>query len=137
MFENMTVNELKIAAKIFRIDLGKTTKKADIVSLIESAGFTYEDYKVQTEEQFQYKEAELVVQEPVVVKDETKSEEKVVIRMTYPRGALNVSNKARFTIDEPYKVVSKKEAEEIIRLAQGEVMMATAEEVASFYGVKK
>lgn len=137
MFENMTVNELKIAAKVFRIDLGKTTKKADIISLIESAGFTYEDYKVQTEEQFQYKEAEPVAQEPVVVKDETKSEEKVVIRMTYPRGALNVSNRARFTIDEPYKVVSKSEAEEIIRLAQGEVMMATPQEVASFYGVKK
>lgn len=136
MFENMTVNELKIVAKIFRVDLGKATKKSDILSLILATGFTYEDYLQQTNEQFGYEEAEIVEKE-VVVKDETKSEEKVVIKMTYPRGALNVSNKIRFTIEEPYKVVTKKEAEEIIRLAQGEVMMATGEEVASFYGVNK
>lgn len=132
----MTVNELKIVAKVFRTDLGKATKKSDILSLILATGLTYEDYLQQTNEQFGYEEAETVEKE-VVVKDETKSEEKVVIKMTYPRGALNVSNRIRFTIEEPYKVVTKKEAEEIIRLAQGEVMMATGEEVASFYGVNK
>jgi hypothetical protein len=137
MFEKMTVSELKVVAKVLRVDLGKATKKSDIVSVIESCGFTYEDYLSQTDEQFTYKDAEEKVEEPVIVKDETKSEDMVVLKMTYNRSALNVSNVAYFSAEEPYKVFSKEKANEILRLAQGEVMLATPEEVVSFYGVNK
>jgi hypothetical protein len=137
MFEKMTVGELKVAAKVLRIDLGKATKKSDIVSVIESCGFTYEDYLSQTDEQFTHKDAEQKVEQPVAVKDETKSEEKVVLKMTYNRSALNVSNIAYFTAEEPYKVFNKERATEILRLARGEVMLATPEEVVSFYGINK
>lgn len=137
MFENMTVAELKIAAKILGVQLEKATKKSDIVDKIISAGFSYEDYIRETESQFEYTEAEPKKDSQVVVNDETKSEEVVVLKMVYPRGALNVANKAYFSIEEPYKVFPKEKAEEIVRLAQGEVMLATPEEVASFYGVKR
>jgi hypothetical protein len=137
MFEKMTIGELKVVAKVLRIDLGKATKKSDIVSVIESCGFTYEDYLSQTDEQFSHKDAEKKVEEPIVVVDETKSEDRVVLKMTYNRSALNVSNVAYFSAEEPYKIFSKEKASEILRLAQGEVMLATPEEVVSFYGVNK
>lgn len=142
----MTVNELKIAAKLFRIDLGNATKKSDIINLLEATGFTYEDYLQETEGQFDYKESEpkqvpIIAEdkpepEKVEVKEETKaSTEKVVLRMVHPRGALNISNKAFFTIEEPFGVFSKEKAEEILRLGKDEVRLATPEEVKSFYKV--
>lgn len=131
----MTVAELKVACKILRIDISGITKKSDIVNFINSTGFTYEDYLEATGEQFSYKEAEEKPKEEVVVKDETKSEEKVILRMVYNRSALNVSNKAYFTIEEPYQIFNKATAEEILRLGKDEVRVATPEEVKSFYKV--
>lgn len=132
MFDKMTLNELKIVCKVMNIELNKVTKKADIIKLIEDAGYTYEDYEKATEESFGYEEAPKTEQIEVEVKDETKS--KVVLKMKYPRSALNVSNKAYFTAEEPYGVFDVQLAAEIVRLSQGEVVEATPEEVASFYG---
>lgn len=128
----MTLNELKIVCKVMNIELNKVTKKADIIKLIEDAGYTYEDYEKATEESFGYEEAPKTELKETEVKDETKS--KVVLKMKYPRSALNVSNKAYFTQDEPYRVFDAPLAAEIVRLSQGEVVEATPEEVASFYG---
>jgi hypothetical protein len=132
----MTVNELKFACKTFRIDLGKTTKKAEILNLIVSSGFTHDDYLEAIGEQFTHVDAPIKAKEEVVVKDETKSEQ-VVLKMKYPRSALNVSNKAYFTIEEPYRLFSKEKADDIVSISQGEVVFATPEEVASFYGIGK
>ena len=132
MFDKMTLNELKIVCKVMNIELNKVTKKADIIKLIEDAGYTYEDYEKATEESFGYEEAQKTEEIEVEVKDETKS--KVVLKMKYPRSALNVSNKAYFTAEEPYGVFDVQLAAEIVRLSQGEVVEATPEEVASFYG---
>lgn len=143
MFENMTVNELKFVCKVLRLDLGSSTKKADILSLITASGFTHEDYKEASDSQFAYKEAEQkeepvveVVQQPEIdtVVENTKSES-VIIKMVHPRSALNISNKAYFTIEEPYQVFTKERAEEILRLGKDEVRLATPEEVKSFYKV--
>lgn len=137
MFEDMTVGDLKVAAKILGVSIKGASKKSDIISVIHSAGYSYLDYTNMVDEQFSYKEGAERTAEDIEVKDETKSQEMVLLKMTYPRGAINVSNKAYFTIEEPYRVFSREKAEEIIKLAQGEVMMATPEEVASFYGIKK
>lgn len=137
MFEDMTVGDLKVAAKILGVSIKGASKKSDIISVIHSAGYSYLDYTNMVDEQFSHKEGAERTAEDIEVKDETKSQEMVLLKMTYPRGAINVSNKAYFTIEEPYRVFSREKAEEIIKLAQGEVMMATPEEVASFYGIKK
>jgi hypothetical protein len=143
MFESMTVSELKFVCKVLRIDLGKATKKSDIVSLINSTGFTHDDYLQATNEQFTHKDAE-EKKEPVVeqveqpetdnVIENTKSDS-VILKMVHPRSALNVANKAYFTLEEPFKVFAKEKAEEILRLGKDEVRLATPEEVKSFYKV--
>lgn len=127
----MTVNELKIVAKVLHIELDKATKKSDILEKIILSGKTYEDYMIETENQFGYEESIKETSEVPEVKEETKSQ--VVLKMKYPRSALNVSNKAYFTAEEPYRVFDKQLAAEIVRLSQGEVVEATPEEVASFY----
>jgi hypothetical protein len=142
-FESLTVNELKFASKLFRIDLGELTKKADIISLFNAAGFTYEDYLADTESQFAHKEAE-PKEEPAIeviekpkkekVTENTKSDS-IIIKMVHPRSALNVNNKAYFTIEEPFQVFTKEKAKEILRLGKDEVRLATPEEVKSFYKV--
>ena len=144
MFDKMTVNELKIACKVLRIDLAGTSKKSDLISLIDSTGLTYEDYLEASGEQFTYKEAEkkeVVVEEvkPVILDEkvvDSSTTDSVIIKMVYPRGALNVGNLAVFSIEEPYKIFKKAQAEEILRLGKDEVRVATPEEVASFYKVK-
>ena len=140
-FEKLTVNELKFAAKVFRIDLGTLTKKADIINLFNSAGFTYEDYTAETDSQFtstETKEKESpeieTIQQPETDKViENSKSNSIIIKMVYPRSALNVSGKAYFTIEEPFKVFTKEKGEEILRLGKGEVRLATPEEVKSFY----
>jgi nitrogen regulatory protein PII-like uncharacterized protein len=142
-FESLTVNELKFASKLFRIDLGNLTKKADIISLFNAAGFTFEDYLAETGSQFTHTETEEkkepvveVVQKPETDKvvDSTKSES-IILKMVHPRSSLNVSNKAYFTIEEPFQVFKKELAEEILKLGKDEVRLATPEEVKSFYRV--
>lgn len=143
MFDNMTVSELKFACKVLRVDLGNATKKADILNLIIATGFTYEDYLEATGEQFTGKDAEPkeepvidVIQQPETdgVVENTKSDS-IIIKMVHPRGALNIANKAYFTLEEPFLVFSKEKAEEILRLGKDEVRLATPEEVKSFYKV--
>ena len=139
----MTVNELKFVCKVLRVDIGKITKKADILSLINATGFTHEDYINATGEQFTYQEAEEKneaevekIEQPEIenVIEHTKTDS-IILKMVYPRGALNVANRAYFTIEEPFQVFSKDAAEEILRLGKDEVRLATPEEVKSFYGV--
>lgn len=143
MFENMTVSELKFACKVLHIDLGNITKKADIVNLINATGFTHEDYLEATGEQFNGKDAEPkeepaveVIEKPETdtVIENTKSDS-IILKMVHPRGALNIANKAYFTLEEPFQVFKKEFAEEILRLGKDEVRLATPEEVKSFYKV--
>lgn len=123
---------------MYDIEYPKTAKKADIIGLIKEAGITEEKYAKDLEDAFGIKEAEKVEKEVKVVEKkpvETKTEEKVVLKMVYPRGGLNVGNGIIFTIDEPFKMFSRSVADDILRRAKDEVREATPEEVATFYGV--
>lgn len=123
---------------MYDIEYPKNAKKADIIKLIEKAGITEEMYSKDIEDAFGIKEAEKVEQEVKVVEKppvQTKTEEKIVLRMIHPRGALNAGNGIIFTIDEPFKAFSRSVADEVLRRAKNEVREATPEEVATFYGV--
>ena len=66
--------------------------------------------------------------------ENTKSDS-IIIKMVHQRSALNVHNKGYFTIEEPFQIFTKEEAQEVLRLGKDEVRLATPEEVKSFYKV--
>jgi hypothetical protein len=68
------------------------------------------------------------------VVENTKSDS-IIIKMVHQRSALNVHNKGYFTIEEPFQIFTKEEAQEVLRLGKDEVRLATPEEVKSFYKV--
>lgn len=138
MFNDKTVYELKSISMMYDIEYPKTAKKADIIKLIEEAGITEEKYLKDLEDAFGVREAEKIEKEVKVIEKkpvETSTQEKVVLKMVYPRGAYNVGNGIIFTIDEPFKMFSRSVADDILRRAKDEVREATPEEVATFYGV--
>jgi len=138
VFNNKTVYELKSICMMYDVEYPKTAKKADIIKLIEKAGITEEKYLKDLEYSFGIKEAEKVEKEIKVIEKapvETITQDKVVLKMVYPRGAYNVGNGIIFTIDEPFKMFSRSVADDILRRAKDEVREATPEEVATFYGV--
>jgi len=139
MFENKTVLELKAICKVLDIDVKDLKKKVDYLGAIEESGYTWESYLEKVDKDFAYVEAvvkeETQVKVEVKEKVETQAKEDVVLKMVYPRSALNVANITTFTIEEPFKVLSAEKAEEILNLARGEVRKATAEEIKSFYGI--
>jgi hypothetical protein len=138
VFNDKTVYELKSICMMYDIEYPKTAKKADIIKLIEEAGITEEKYVKDLEDAFGIKEAEKIEKEVKVIEKkpvETSTQEKVVLKMVYPRGAYNVGNGIIFTIDEPFKMFSRSVANDILRRAKDEVREATPEEVATFYGV--
>jgi hypothetical protein len=138
VFNDKTVYELKSICMMYDVEYPKTAKKADIIKLIEKAGITEEKYSKDLEDAFGIKEAEKVVKEIKVIEKEPAeniTQDKVVLKMVYPRGALNVGNGIIFTIDEPFKMFSRSVADNILSRAKDEVREATPEEVATFYGV--
>lgn len=138
MFENKSVFELKSICRSLGIETNKNSKKAELLRALEETGLTESEILQEVEKSFGYaepvkKEKEVKVSQ----KEEPKTEvqEKVLLKMVHPRGALNVGNGIVFTIEEPFKLVSKKQAEDTLRRAKNEVREATPEEAASFYGV--
>lgn len=139
MFENKSVFELKSICRSLGIETTKNSKKAELLSALKETGLTEEQILQEVENSFGYKESEAKTKsEPKVIEKEapkTEVEEKVLLKMVHPRGALNVGNGIVFTIEEPFKLVSKKQAEDTLRRAKQEVREATPEEAAFFYGV--
>lgn len=141
MFTEKTVYELKTICMMYEIDYPKNAKKTEIIKALEDAGITIEKYQEDYPEiKEEYKEAEVKKQpEKIEVKEEvvveTKVQDKIVLKMIHPRGALNVGNGIVFTFEEPFKVLSEEIAKEVLRRAKNEVREATPEEVATFYGV--
>jgi hypothetical protein len=91
-------------------------------------------YSSAMETAFDYKEAEEVVK-VIEVQDNTTAETKMLLKMVYNRGALNVGNGIMFTMEDPFLLVPVEQGKEIIRISGGEVKEATAQEAASFYGM--
>lgn len=139
MFENKSVFELKSICRSLGIETTKNSKKIELLDALKDTGLTEEQILQEVENSFGYKEPETKTKsEPQVIKKEapkTEVEEKVLLKMVHPRGALNVGNGIVFTIEEPFKLVSRKQAEDTLRRAKQEVREATPEEAAFFYGV--
>ena len=114
---DLTVSELRFAAKLFGIDVPKNIKKTEIVDIFNNNGIDYERYIQESELQFTYKEADVkeeaeieVIQQPETDKvvENTKSDS-VILKMIHPRGALNVANKASLKHDLEYGFAKSQE----------------------------
>jgi len=138
MFDKKSVFELKSICKSLGIETNKNSKKIELLSAIKETGLTDQEILDAINKAFSYKEADkkettvevLEKEEPTI-----KKQEKVLLKMVHPRGALNVGNGVVFTFEEPFKLLSKTQADDIIRRAKEEVREATPEELAFFYGV--
>lgn len=139
MFDNKTVFELKAFCRALGIETQKNSKKVELLQALEDTGLTEEEILSKAGKQFDHKEAQPVEKVVEVIEKQevkTSTKEKILIKMIHPRGAYNVGNGIIFTIEQPFKLVSKAQAEDILRRAKNEVREATPEEVISFYGVE-
>jgi hypothetical protein len=138
MFDKKSVFELKSICKVLGIETQKNSKKNELLNAIKETGLSDQEILDAIDKAFDYKEAdEKETQVEILKKEEPKEkkQEKVLLKMVHPRGALNVGNGVIFTFEEPFKLLSKAQADDIIRRAKEEVREATPEELAFFYGV--
>ena len=95
MFDKKSVFELKSICKSLGIETNKNSKKIELLSAIKETGLTDQEILDAIDKAFSYKEADkkettvevLEKEEPTI-----KKQEKVLLKMIHPRGALNVGN---------------------------------------------
>ena len=138
MLSNKTIGDLKGLCLAFDIEYSKNARKQDIIEAIEEAGITWEMYEESSKSLFDYEdgptkeEIKTKAEEPKV---ETKKEEKVLLTMVHKRGGYYAGNGIKFDMDEPFVLVRKSLADEILSRQADEVREATKKEVEAFYGI--
>jgi len=127
-FSDKTVAELKKIARISGIDIGDAKKKAEILKIFKDNNFTEQDYlnSINSIDGGNVEKKE----DSIKVTDHTKSE--VILTTIYPQAAYLVKG-ILFTKDEPYKVVDRQIAEEILSRSSHRIREATPKEVSAFY----
>ena len=138
MFDKKSVFELKSICKALGIETQKNSKKIELLNAIKETGLTDKEILDAIDKAFDYKESDKKEVSVKVIEKEQPTEqkqEKVLLKMIHARGALNVGNGVVFTFDQPFKLMSKVQADDIIRRAKNEVREATPEELAFYYGV--
>ena len=138
MLSNKTIGDLKGLCLSFGIEISKNARKQDIIEAIQEAKITWEMYEESSKSLFDYEdgptkeEVKIKIQEAKV---ESKKEEKVLLTMVIIRGGYYAGNGVKFDMDEPFVLVKKSLAEQILANQADEVREATRKEVESFYGI--
>ena len=138
MLSNKTIGDLKGLCLSFDIEISKNARKQDIIEAIQEAKITWEMYEESSKSLFDYEdgptkeEVKIKIQEAKV---ESKKEEKVLLTMVIKRGGYYAGNGVKFDMDEPFVLVNKSLAEQILANQEDEVREATKKEVESFYGI--
>lgn len=138
MLSSKTIGELKGLCLAFDIEISKNARKQDIIEAIEEAQITWKMYEESSKSLFEYKdgptkeEIKIKVQEAKV---ETQKEERVLLTMVHKRGGYYAGNGVKFDMDEPFVLVNKSLAEQILDRQADEVREATKKELESFYGI--
>ena len=138
MLSNKTIGDLKGLCLSFDIEISKNARKQDIIEAIQEAKITWEMYEESSKSLFDYEdgptkeEVKIKIQEAKV---ESKKEEKVLLTMVIKRGGYYAGNGVKFDMDEPFVLVNKSLAEQILANQADEVREATKKEVESFYGI--
>jgi len=138
MLSSKTIGELKGLCLSFDIEISKNARKQDIIEAIEEAKVTWQMYEESSKSLFDYEDGptkekiKVKVQE---VKVESQKEEKVLLTMVINRSGYYAGNGVKFDMDEPFVLVNKSLADQILASQSNEVREATKEEVESFYGI--
>ena len=138
MLSNKTIGDLKGLCLSFGIEISKNARKQDIIEAIEEAKITWEMYEESSKSLFDYEdgptkeEVKIKIQEAKV---ESKKEEKVLLTMVIKRGGYYAGNGVKFDMDDPFVLVNKSLAEQILANQADEVREATRKEVEAFYGI--
>ena len=138
MLSNKTIGDLKGLCLSFGIEISKNARKQDIIEAIEEAKITWEMYEESSKSLFDYEdgptkeEVKVKIQEAKV---ESTKEEKILLTMVIKRGGYYAGNGVKFDMDEPFVLVNKSLAEQILANQADEVREATRKEVESFYGI--
>jgi hypothetical protein len=138
MLSSKTIGDLKGLCLAFDIEVSKNARKQDIIEAIEEAKVTWQMYEESSKSLFDYEDGptkekiKVKVQE---VKVESQKEEKVLLTMVIKRGGYYAGNGVKFDMDEPFVLVNKSLAEQILANQADEVREATRKEVESFYGI--
>ena len=138
MLSSKTIGDLKGLCLAFDIEISKNARKQDIIEAIQEAKVTWEMYEESSKSLFDYEDGptkEEVKAKIEATKVETAKEEKVLLTMVYKRGGYYAGNGVKFDMDEPFVLVRKSLAEQILARQADEVREATKKEVEAFYGV--
>ena len=138
MWSSKTIGDLKGLCLAFDIEISKNARKQDIIEAIQEAKVTWEMYEESSKSLFDYEEGptkEEVKAKIEETKVETAKEEKVLLTMVYKRGGYYAGNGVKFDMDEPFVLVRKSLAEQILARQADEVREATKKELESFYGI--
>ena len=138
MLSNKTIGDLKGLCLSFDIEISKIARKLDIIEAIKEAKVTWEMYEESSKSLFDYEdgptkeEVKVKIQEAKV---ESTKEEKILLTMVIKRSGYYAGNGVKFDMDEPFVLVNKSLAEQILANQADEVREATRKEVESFYGI--
>jgi hypothetical protein len=138
MLSSKTIGDLKGLCLAFDIEISKNARKQDIIEAIEEAKVTWQMYEESSKSLFDYEDGPTKEEVKVKIEEakvESKKEEKVLLTMANNRGGYYAGNGVKFDMDEPFVLVNKSLAEQILARQADEVREATKEEVESFYGV--
>ena len=138
MLSSKTIADLKGLCLAFDIEISKNARKQDIIEAIEEAKVTWKMYEESSKSLFEYEDGP--TKEEIKVKiEETKvestKEEKVLLTMVFKRGGYYAGNGVKFDMDEPFVLVNKSLAEQILARQADEVREATKKELEAFYGI--
>ena len=138
MLSNKTIGDLKGLCLSFGIEISKNARKQDIIEAIQEAKITWEMYEESSKSLFDYEDGPTKEEVKVKIEEakvESKKEEKVLLTMVIKRGGYYAGNGVKFDMDEPFVLVNKSLAEQILANQADEVREATKKEVESFYGI--
>ena len=138
MLSNKTIGDLKGLCLSFGIEISKNARKQDIIEAIQEAKITWEMYEESSKSLFDYEDGPTKEEVKVKIEEakvESKKEEKVLLTMVIKRGGYYAGNGVKFDMDEPFVLVNKSLAEQILANQADEVREATRKEVESFYGI--
>jgi len=138
MLSSKTIGDLKGLCVAFDIEISKNARKQDIIESIEEAKITWEMYEESSKSLFDYEEGPTKEEVKVKIQEakvESTKEEKLLLTMVNQRGGYYAGNGVKFDMDEPFVLVNKSLADEILSRQANEVREATKKEVESFYGI--
>ena len=130
-FSNLKLEELRQVAETFAVDHESAKNKADLIALLAEEGVTFEMYKGFTEADKAEADVEPRKKTGTINSLASLSGGQVLVKMERMNPRYDV-NEFTFTKENPFIVMSEKDAQDIFDTQEG-FRLATPKEVQEFY----